>query len=133
MSDRYCHGKRIVILHWVGPLLLNRVEIDRVPDGISGVYLLHHFDVVVGGYSIFYVGKAENIKRRLSQHSCLSSAKPRISSARRLSQTYFSAAPVPRTILQKVESSLIDALRPVCNDLIPRSEALIVSLPPLFL
>ena len=131
--DSICPGKLIATVHWVGPMLLNPVEIARVPEGICGVYLLHHFDAALGGYPIFYVGKAENIRRRLTQHIHPLSAKSRISSARRLSQTYFSAAPVPRVYLARVEASLIDALRPVCNDLIPCAEPLVVNLPPLFL
>jgi excinuclease UvrABC nuclease subunit len=118
-------------LDWVGPLLLCRQEVDRVPAGISGVYLLQAFAASVGGYPVFYVGKSQDLHRRLSEHVNWRMTKPLITAMRAVEQCYFSAAPVTATDLAGVEAALIRLLRPPCNQQTPLSSPQISNLPPL--
>ncbi|HEX9250357.1 MAG TPA: hypothetical protein VF856_12700 [Gemmatimonadaceae bacterium] len=121
-----------VILEWVGPLLLCPSEVSRVPDGVSGIYMLHAFFPSFGGYAVFYVGRASDIRRRLNQHLGPRTTKTLIRAARELDQAWWSAAPVLEPeLLASVETGLIRALRPICNAQVPRAEPLPVNLPPL--
>jgi excinuclease UvrABC nuclease subunit len=118
-------------LGWVGPLVLCLQEVDRVPAGISGVYLLQAFAPRIGGYPVFYVGKSENLHRRLNEHLHWRLTKPLITSIRALEECYFSAAPVAVSDLAGVEAALIRLLRPPCNQQTPLSSPQISNLPPL--
>jgi len=119
-------------LDWVGPLLLSPSEVSRVPYGVSGIYLLHAFFPSFGGYAVFYVGRASDIRRRLNQHLGPRSAKTLIRAARELDQAWWSAAPVLEPeLLACIEAGLIRALRPVCNAQVPRADPVLVNLPPL--
>jgi hypothetical protein len=117
-------------LNWTSPILFIEAEISRIPKGIAGIYVLQHFSARWGGYPIFYVGKSQDLRRRLLQHVHLRSAKPRITAARYLGVVYFSAAPVPLGVLAAVESGIIRLLKPICNDAIPQVAPLLVNLPP---
>jgi hypothetical protein len=119
-------------LEWVGPLLLCPGEVRRVPPEVPGVYLLHAFAPRFGGYTVFYVGRALDLRRRLLEHLGDRTAKPSVRAARELYQTYWSAAPViDNTFLPGIESGLIRALRPICNAQLPTAAPLVVNLPPL--
>lgn len=121
-----------VVLDWVGPLVLCPSEVRRVPAGIPGVYMLHAFAPSRGGYAVFYVGKASDLRRRLLQHLGGRTAKPSVSAARELDPARWSAAPVlDPGLLARVEAGLIRALRPVCNAQVPSAEPVLVTLPPL--
>lgn len=120
------------MLDWVGPLLLCPSEVARVPEGISGIYMLHAFFPARGGYAVFYVGRARDIRRRLNQHLGPRTTKAIIRAARELDQAWWSAAPVlDPELLGCVEAGLIRALRPVCNAQVPSAEPALVNLPPL--
>jgi hypothetical protein len=121
-------------LEWVGPLVLYASEVRRVPAGIPGVYLLHAAAPAFGGYATFYVGKSLDLRRRLLRHLGQRTAKPSIRAARELDWAYWSAAPVLDTgLLDAIEGGLIRALRPVCNNQVPRAAPMLVNLPPLYL
>lgn len=121
-----------IILDWVGPLILCPSEVCRVPTGIPGIYLLHAFAPSRGGYAVFYVGKASDLRRRLFQHLGGRTAKPSVRAARELDPARWSAAPVlDPGLLSRVEAGLILALRPVCNAQVPSAEPVLVNLPPL--
>jgi excinuclease UvrABC nuclease subunit len=120
------------LLHWVGPLLLCRDEIARIPAAIPGVYLLHSFAPAVGGYPVFYAGRSHDLRQRLAQHLDNSRAKLSIRVARMVRQPYFSAAPVPDEHIQaQIESALIRILEPACNGQVPAAVPVLVNLPPL--
>jgi hypothetical protein len=132
-QDCYDLLEQIYLLNWVGPLLLCPGEVERVPDGVPGVYLLHAFAPAVGGYPVFYAGRSQNLRQRLLQHLDNTRAKLSIRVARMASRPYFSAAPVPDEIAQaQIESALIRILEPVYNAQIPTAEPVIVNLPPLY-
>ena len=123
-----------ILLDWVGPLLLYPTELRRIPVGIPGVYLLHAVAPAQGGYATFYVGKSIDLRQRLLRHLGQRSAKPSVRAARELDWAYWSAAPVLNTaLLAPIEAGLIRALRPVCNNQVPRAEPTLVNLPPLSL
>lgn len=117
---------------WVGPLLLSRGELARLPDGVPGIYILHLFAAEYGAYPVLYVGKSTNLRRRLHDHVDDLRAKKLFRIARREFRMYFSAAPVmsPR-VLDRIESALIRAFRPAGNQQIPAAEPVSVNLPPL--
>jgi hypothetical protein len=124
--------QQIYLLRWVGPLLLCQTEIMRVPAGIPGVYLLHSFAPVVGGYPVFYAGRSHDLRQRLLQHLDNSRAKLSIRVTRMVSRAYFSAAPVPDEAAQaQIESALVRILEPACNSQVPSAEPVLVNLPPL--
>jgi hypothetical protein len=124
----------IMMLDWVGPLLLCREEVERVPDDVAGVYLLHSFAPDFGGYPIFYAGQTSDIRRRLLEHLGRSTTKRDIVALRRRAQPYFSAAPIASTTLRfAVETGLIAALRPVANTQQPSARPVLPNLPPMFL
>jgi hypothetical protein len=113
-------------------LALCQTEIDRVPAGAPGVYLLHSFAPAVGGYPVFYAGRTGDLRQRLGQH--LDNARPKLSIriARSIRRPYFSAALVPdKEIQAQIESALIRILEPVCNGQVPEAELVLVNLPPL--
>lgn len=119
------------IVEWVGPLLLCPSEVRRVPQGIPGVYLLHALAHHQGGYTIFYVGKSQNLKQRLFQHLSDRTSTFSIRTMRRLESVYWSAAPIEaEALLNRIESGLIRALRPICNTQVPTALPVVVNLPP---
>jgi hypothetical protein len=121
-----------VIIDWVGPLILCRDEVMRVPLGIPGVYLLQTEALQYAGYPVFYVGKANDLRRRLLQHLGHHTAKPAVRAMRELERGFFSAAPVlDASLMSGVESGLIRLLEPICNDQIPSAKPILVNLPPL--
>ena len=121
-----------VCLDWVGPLILCPSEVRRVPTGIPGVYILHALAPSRGGYAVFYIGKASDLRRRLLQHLGVRTAKPSVSAARDLDPSRWSAAPVlDPGLLARVEAGLIRILRPICNAQVPSADPVLVNLPPL--
>jgi hypothetical protein len=106
-------------------------EINRIPVGISGVYVLQAFDAGSGQYAPLYAGKAADLRQRLRQHAETRSTAADMLIVRLRRQIYFSAAPV-RDALERdaVESALIRLLRPPCNRQVPRSIPLFPNLPP---
>ena len=132
MRSELLEQTSLVLLDWVGPLILRPSEVRRVPVGIPGVYMLHAFAPSLGGYAVFYVGKASDLRRRLLQHLGGRTAKPSVRAARELDPACWSAAPVfDPELLARVEAGLVLALRPVCNAQVPRAEPALVNLPPL--
>lgn len=121
-------------MDWVGPLLLCSAELQRVPEGVPGVYLLHAFVSAAGAYPAVYAGRSRDLRRRLLTHGCARSAKPIIRAARDAEQLYWSAAPIISSELRAgSEAGLIQLLEPACNDQIPTVSPVLVNLPPMFL
>ena len=118
-------------LKWVGPLVFRESEVEHLPQAVSGVYLLHGVSIEHGGYPVFYVGQSTDVRTRLKQHLSPSQAKGIITAARRLGDTFFSAAPLPLELLDPVEAGLVHMLRPVGNAQIPTARPVLVNLPPL--
>ena len=102
-----------------------------MPDEAGGVYVLQAFAEGLGGYPIFYAGRSERLKRRLGEHMNSRRCKRCIRAIRVSERTYFSAAVLPRHLAIGVEASLVQLLRPVCNDQIPRAAPVLATLPPL--
>lgn len=128
-----CYSKK-VMLNWVGPLLLCSAELERIPDGIPGVYLLHVFAPRAGAYPAVYAGRSRDLRHRLLTHGCARSAKPIVRAVRNAEQLYWSAAPIASSELRAAsEAALIRLLKPVCNDQIPTVAPAAVNLPPMLL
>lgn len=121
-------------LDWVGPMLLCSEELDRVPSGIPGVYLLHAFRSGRGLYEVFYAGKSGDLRSRLAQHLAAACTSPDVRWLREALTLYFSAAPV-RAAAERaaLEAGLIQLLRPPYNRQVPRGSAARPNLPPLTL
>jgi hypothetical protein len=119
-------------LGWAGPLVLTPVEVNRVPSGMAGVYLLHHFAATLGGYPVFYAGKSRDLRRRLAEHLSDRKSKASIWWLCRDGRAYFSAAPIADlALLDHIEAGLIAGLQPPCNDQLPTVTPVFVNLPPL--
>jgi hypothetical protein len=129
--DLTCYSKYID-LAWVGPLVLCREEVGRIPDGVPGVYLLHCFEPTGGYYPVLYAGKAVDLGRRLEQHLRSRCTAPEVVLVREGVRLYFSAAPVlePGT-LDRVEAGLVRVHRPPFNRQRPTAEPLYSNLPPI--
>lgn len=85
-----------------------------------------------GGYPAFYVGRTQNLRRRLLEHLGPRTAKPSIRAVREVERAYWSAAPVLDASLRaRVEASLVRVLTPPCNEQIPQGEGVLVDLPPM--
>lgn len=114
-------------------MLLCAEEVDRIPDEIPGVYILHSFDPGSGFYPPVYVGKTRDLRVRLVQHlDSTSSTSPDVIVARSRFRIYLSAAPVLDTSERDgVEGALIQVLRPRCNRQVPRMVSVYPNLPPL--
>lgn len=54
-------------LTWTKLIPLNKKSVDSVASGLSGAYRMS-YKSNDGNYYVFYVGKAEDIKQRLSEH-----------------------------------------------------------------
>lgn len=122
----------MITLGWVGPLLLCREEVARIPESIPGVYMLHVSAVERGGYATFYAGRSLDLRRRLLQHLGPKSTKTSIRAAREIDVAYFSAAPVEDLqLIGPIESGLIFLLNPICNGQVPAAAPAFVNLPPL--
>jgi excinuclease UvrABC nuclease subunit len=104
-------------------------EINRIPDGIPGVYLIQAAGPAV--YAPLYAGKARDLRRRLRQHAEATASAADLVVARRGLATYFSAAPVMSAALRDaIESALIRFFRPPCNRQVPRFDPVYPNLPP---
>ncbi len=122
------------VVEWVGPLLLSPREVARVPPRVRGIYMLHAFAPEYGAYPVLYVGKSTRLRERLTDHLDDLRAKQLIRSARHAFPMSFSAAPIAdQRLLDRVESGLIRALRPVANQQVPTAPPVLVNLPPLVL
>ena len=118
-------------LDWVGPMVLSKDEVQRIPDRIGGVYLLHAWALAYGGYPIYYVGSTQDLRRRLLEH-LQSTAKPILRAMHHVESTYWSATPIVDSDLRAgVEAGLIALLSPPCNQQKPRISLIPVNLPPL--
>jgi len=111
--------------------LFSRPEVYRIPAKVSGVYLLHQFAALIGGYPVFYAGKSTDLRRRLLEHLSDAKAKPGISALRTGVQAYFSAAAASIDLLDNIEAGLIRGLNPPWNNCVPTAAPLYVTLPPL--
>ena len=121
-----------MVLDWVGPLLLCATELRRIPEAIPGVYLLHAFVPAAGGYPVVYAGRSRDLRSRLLRHASGRTAKPIVRVLRAAEQLYWSAAPIPGTVLRaRSEAGLIRLLEPSCNDQIPTVTPVTVNLPPM--
>ena len=142
-SGRVCSNCRVlpatcsskfVLLDWVGLLVLCPAEVRRIPAGISGVYLIHAFVPVAGGYPVVYAGRSRDLRQRLLRHGCGRSAKPIIRAIRRAEPLYWSAAPLADASLRaRSEAGLIRLLEPSCNIQTPSAEPVVVNLPPMLI
>jgi predicted GIY-YIG superfamily endonuclease len=118
-------------VEWVGPLLLTPVEIDRVPRGIPGIYLLLLYLADSEAFWPIYCGQSSDLRARLRQHDGHRSSLIDLPAVRRNKSTYLAAAPVfQRGTRLAMEAGLIQLLRPSLNRQIPpASNALLPTLP----
>lgn len=112
-------------------MLLCASEVDRIPPGVSGVYLLQVFSPRVGGYPVFYTGRSVDLRRRLREHMTGLKCKRCVRRIRARERTYFSAAPVQAPLAAGVETGLVHLLRPLCNGQIPKAGPIVAGLPPM--
>ncbi|MBI4647128.1 MAG: GIY-YIG nuclease family protein [Bacteroidia bacterium] len=54
-------------LTWTKLTSLKKDEINKIPDNTQGVYRMSYI-ADDGKYYVFYVGKAEDLKKRLNEH-----------------------------------------------------------------
>ena len=124
---RTCLGK--LPLFWVGPRWLTTSVVHALPEHVTGVYALMAFSPYVAGYTIYYVGESQDVRRRLGDH--MRSPKFILRTLHAQLRTYFAYAPVPTTILRSAaETALIRMLAPVGNDEVPWALEIEVNPPP---
>lgn len=124
---RTCLGK--LPLCWVGPRCLNTEEVRALPARVPGVYVLMAFSPYVAGYTVYYVGESEDVRRRLGEH--MRSPKFILWTLHARLRTYFTYAQVPTFILRSAaEAALIRMYEPVGNDEVPWALEIEVNPPP---
>ncbi len=93
-----------------------------------GIYLIGHSDQILGlsfNTEIFYVGKSENLKRRIAQHDLRIEDNPRLIRylKTRSSNAYIWYSYIPdKHDLDKIEKFLIRTLKPKGNRLEYKTE-----------
>ena len=116
---------------WLGPVLLAAHDIEQVPFGVPGVYLLQHRSETAWAFRAFYVGQSHDLRRRLAEHGRC--AVGGVGFFKRCRPAYFSAAVVSPHLLDDMERSLIHLLRPPANEAAPLPTAFCLpTLPSLF-
>lgn len=104
------------ILTWTKLSLLKKEIINRLPDNLPGVYRLS-YKANDGDYIVFYIGKAEDIKKRLLVH--LSSSEENVCVKNYLStkECFFKYAKISNSdIRSAAERQIYKHYEPDCND-----------------
>jgi hypothetical protein len=120
-------------MEWIGPNNLCFGEIDRVPLGALGVYVLQVFDRRAGSYPVLYVGQTTDFRRRLTEHcEGAVAGAPIVMVARRFQPVYFSILQLDDAyLLAPAESALIRLLKPPGNKQVPTVRPMLVPAPPI--
>ena len=106
-------------LNWTEQISLTQQGVNRIKT-IAGVYRLVYYDGGKGGYYIYYVGQAEDLNDRLSQH--LPGNEKNACCQRHLSNysCYLRAAAISQqSDRDGVEITLYNHYKPSCVERIP--------------
>ncbi len=109
-------------LNWTERIALTQTGVDRI-KAIAGVYRIFHYDQNKNAYYVHYVGQAEDLNDRLSQH--LSANETNKCCQRHLDNytCYFRAAAVSRQADRDgAEVALYNKFKPTCVERIPDVE-----------
>lgn len=118
-------------LEWVGPMVLTKQEVRRIPRGVGGVYMLHVWAPQYGAYPIYYVGRSRDLRRRLLEH-LRPTSRAVLRAMREVESAYWSAAPIADSDARAdTEASLIALLDPPCNQWQPKTWTTMANLPAL--
>lgn len=103
------------VLTWTKLAPLSGQSISNLPAGTSGVYRLS-YKADDGNYYVFYVGKAEDIKARLTEHSSTSEQNVCIKNYRASKLCYFRYAIVSKDYIRAAaERQMYKHYQPECN------------------
>lgn len=103
-------------LTWTKTTSFSKTSVDALLDNISGVYRLS-YEADDGNYYIFYIGQAEDVKRRLSEHLSDGEKNVCIGNYLRKKNCFFRYAEVTKEYIRKAaEKQMYKQYEPVCND-----------------
>lgn len=109
-------------LTWTKLIPLDRESMQSIPDDVAGVYRLSYKKADNGGFYVFYVGRAEDIKQRLNQHLsneenvCIKNYLDR-------KECSFRYAEITKEDIRKAaERQLYNYYEPFCNEQRPEGE-----------
>lgn len=103
-------------------------DIQAVPAGLPGVYVLSAFTIMTPRLVPFYVGQSVCLRRRLAEH--LVGHRTFARHLRGHVSAYFAVARVSDpSVRTAVEASLIRRLAPVGNEVVPDAPPVVVNLP----
>lgn len=95
-------------------------DASSMPNNLSGVYRLSykHED---GNYYVFYVGQAEDIKTRLSQHKGSSETNPRLKAYLDTKKCFFKYAQITnKDVRNAIEKQAYKYYQPEANASMPQ-------------
>lgn len=103
-------------LTWTRLVHLDQKSVNAVTDSLSGVYRLS-YKSNDGNYYVFYVGKAENIKQRISEHLSSSEINGCITYRVKKFDCYFRyAIVVNEKVRAAAERQMFKQYEPSCNE-----------------
>jgi len=109
-------------LTWTKLLKLDETLIGQIPDNLPGVYRLSYKDPD-GNYYVFYVGKSDDIKRRLMEHISDSEQNACIRGYLTSTECYFRYAKVMRQeVRDSGERQMYRHYKPTCNEKEPEGK-----------
>ena len=106
-------------LTWTKLTLLSKGNVDAINAKLSGVYRLS-YKSNDGNYYVFYVGKAEGITQRLSEHMTDSEINVCIKNQISTKDCYFRYAIVTKDYIREAaEKQMYKQYEPSCNEKVP--------------
>lgn len=107
------------VLTWTKLTQLNSQSINSIPSGTSGVYRLS-YKSEDGNYYVFYIGKATDIKSRLTEHISTEEQNICIKNYKSSKNCYFRYAIITKDYIRAAaEKQMYQQYQPVCNNLLP--------------
>lgn len=121
-----CYSK--LVLTWTAQSVFCIEDVEAIPGGMGGVYVLTAFTIQTPTLVPFYVGQSRCLRRRLTEH--LLGQRTFARHLRRRLSTYFSLAVVTDpTLRTAAEASLIRRIKPAGNEVVPGAPPVLVNLP----
>ena len=109
-------------LKWTSRIKLDQDGANRINE-IAGVYRLIYYSPEKNDYYVYYVGQADNLKSRLSQHLIEAENNACCSTYLKKYTCYFRAAGVSsQADRDGAEVALFNKFKPTCTERIPDVE-----------
>jgi excinuclease UvrABC nuclease subunit len=106
-------------LYWTKLNQLTEAAAKAIPDNVPGVYRLS-YKSEDGNFYVFYIGKADDIKKRLCEHISDSEMNVCIRNYLKTKVCYYRYAKVTASYIREAaEKQMYNHYQPVCNHIEP--------------